>query len=167
MTRPARTDGPGAVVHAGRVSDPTVSNADLVELLAAAAAEEADHRKLALERASRAARFWPQEAAELAEAETSLTSLTSVGPWVAAQIHAWLDDPPAVPEPDETRAGYLTLAEVRRTLADDPEWERTPHADLQTHSTDSDGIAGDRRLGRSRPPRRAGRSSRRPTIRRA
>jgi histidinol phosphatase-like PHP family hydrolase len=121
------------------MSDPTVSNADLVELLAAAAAEEADHRRLALERASRAARFWPKEVAELAESDTSLTSLASVGPWVAAQIHAWLDDPPSVPEPDETRAGYLTLAEVRRTLADHPEWERTPHADLQTHSTDSDG----------------------------
>jgi histidinol phosphatase-like PHP family hydrolase len=123
----------------GPVSDPVVSNADLVVLLTAAAAEESDHRRLALERASRAARFWPQEAAELAEADTSLTSLTSVGPWVGAQIRAWLDDPTAVPEPDETRTGYLTLAEVRRTLADLPDWERTPHGDLQTHSTDSDG----------------------------
>ena len=121
------------------MSDPAVSNADLVVLLSVAAAEESDHRRLALERAARAARFWPQEAAELAETGTSLTSLVSVGPWVAEQIQAWLDDPPAVLEPDETRTGYLTLAEVGRTLADDPDWERIPHADLQTHSTDSDG----------------------------
>ena len=44
-----------------------------------------------------------------------------------------------MPEPDETRRGFLTLAEVRRVLDADPAWERTPHADLQVHTTDSDG----------------------------
>jgi histidinol phosphatase-like PHP family hydrolase len=58
---------------------------------------------------------------------------------VAARILGWLDAPPEVPEPDETRRGFLTLAQVRVVLDADPEWERTPHADLQVHSTDSDG----------------------------
>jgi histidinol phosphatase-like PHP family hydrolase len=75
----------------------------------------------------------------VAESGRSLTELRSVGPWVAARIHAWLDAPPTLPEPDETRSGYLTLAEVRRALDADPAWESTPHGDLQVHSTDSDG----------------------------
>jgi putative hydrolase len=69
----------------------------------------------------------------------SLTELRAVGPWVAARIHAWLDDPPAGFEPDPTRAGFLTLADVRRALDANPEWERDPCADLQVHTTDSDG----------------------------
>ena len=41
---------------------------------------------------------------------------------------------PLVPEPEETRRGFLTYAEVRRTLDVDPRWEATPCADLQVHS---------------------------------
>ena len=115
------------------------SNADLVQLLGRAGDEETDHRRRALHRASRAAMFWREEASDLAAVGRSLTELRSVGPWVAARIHAWLDDPPEVPEPDETRRGFLTLAEVRRVLDADPAWEGTPHADLQVHSTASDG----------------------------
>jgi histidinol phosphatase-like PHP family hydrolase len=51
----------------------------------------------------------------------------------------WLDDPPPAAEPDETRRDYLTFAEVRSVLGGEPEWEATPHGDLQVHSTDSDG----------------------------
>jgi putative hydrolase len=117
----------------------TLSNGDLAELLWRAGDEEDTHRRRALHRASRAARYWSEEAGELAEVGRSLTELRAVGPWVAARIHAWLDDPPDVPEPDETRIGFLTLAEVRRALDAEPGWERTPHADLQVHSMDSDG----------------------------
>jgi histidinol phosphatase-like PHP family hydrolase len=93
----------------------------------------------ALHRASRAARLWPEEASDLVEAGRSLTELRGVGPWVAARIHAWLDEPPALAEPDPTRRGFLTLAEVRRALEEHPDWEAEPCADLQVHSTDSDG----------------------------
>ena len=117
----------------------TITNGDLAELLWRAGDEEAAHRRRALHRASRAARYWSEEAGELAEAGRSLTELSAVGPWVAARIHAWLDDPPEMPEPDETRVGFLTLAEVRRALDAEPGWEGSPHADLQVHSTDSDG----------------------------
>jgi putative hydrolase len=121
------------------VSRPVPDNAGIGELLLRAGADEASHRKRALERASRASRFWAEEAADVASAGRSLTELRGVGPWIAAQIHGWLDAPPSVPEPDETRRGYLTYAQVRRVLDGEPAWESTPHADLQVHSTDSDG----------------------------
>jgi histidinol phosphatase-like PHP family hydrolase len=116
-----------------------LTNADLAELLWNAGREETDHRRRALERASRAARFWPEEARELADSGRSLTQLTSVGPWVAAKINGWLADPPLAPESDEARRGFLTYAEVRRTLEADPGWEASPCADLQMHTTFSDG----------------------------
>ena len=116
-----------------------LTNGDLGALLWSAGREEKDHRRRALERASRSARFWPVEASELGDQDRSLTELNAVGPWVAERIQAWLDDPPAVPEPEEARRGFLTYAEVRRTLDADPTWESTPCADLQMHTTWSDG----------------------------
>ena len=117
----------------------TLHNGEIGTLLLAAAAEQEGHRRLALERAGKEAWRWSEEAADLAESGRSLTELTSVGPWVAQQIHDWLDTPPPVPEPDETRRNFLTSAQVRAVLAIDPAWETEPHADLQIHTTDSDG----------------------------
>jgi putative hydrolase len=135
---------------------PIVSNGVLAELLWRAGEEETAHRRRALRKAAGAARYWSEEAADLAEAGRSLTELRAVGPWVAARIHAWLEAPPELPEPDETRLGFLTLAEVRAVLDEDPTWETAPHADLQVHTTDSDGslplremAATARALGRS------------------
>jgi len=133
-----------------------LTNGDLGELLWAASRDEADHRRRALERASRASRFWPVEAHDLAERGRPLTDLRAVGPWVEERIASWFDDPPDVSEPDETRRGFLTYAEVRRVLDADPAWEATPCADLQMHTTDSDGglplremIEAARSLGRT------------------
>ena len=133
-----------------------LSNADLGDLLWSASRDEKDHRRRALERASRASRFWPEEAFEIAGAGRSLTGLNAVGPWVAQRIEAWLEAPPPVEEPEEARRGFLTYAEVRRTLDEDPTWETTPHADLQMHTTWSDGslsleemVDAARALGRS------------------
>ncbi len=117
----------------------TLTNAVIGELLLQAATNEADHRRRALQRAAQAARFWPVEAAELARDGRSLTELRAVGPWVEHLLLEWLDDPPPAPEPDPTREGFLTYAEVRRALDAAPEWESIPHGDLQVHSTDSDG----------------------------
>ena len=118
---------------------PAPSNAELSELLWRAGDEEVTHRRRALHRAGRAARLWAEEAAEVAAAGRSLTELRAVGPWVAARIHGWLNDPPPIADPDPTRRGYLTFSDVRRALDANPEWERDPCADLQVHSTDSDG----------------------------
>lgn len=119
--------------------DDAPTNDVIGELLWLASAEESDHRRRALRQASRAARFWPEEAADLAAAGRSLTELRNVGPWVAARIHEMLEAPPTALEPDDTRIGYLTMAQARVILDADPAWEATPHADLQVHSTDSDG----------------------------
>jgi histidinol phosphatase-like PHP family hydrolase len=116
-----------------------LTNGELGELLSSAAREEKDHRRRALERASRASRFWPEEAAEVAASGRPLTELRAVGPWVAERIEGWLETPPTIPEPDERRRGFLTYAEVRRTLDADPSWESSPCADLQMHTTWSDG----------------------------
>lgn len=133
-----------------------LTNAQIGDLLWSAGRDETDHRRRALERASRASRFWPAEAADLAAAGRPLTELRAVGPWVAARILGWLEDPPPVPDPDESRRGFLTFAEVRRTLDDDLAWEASPCADLQMHTTFSDGslaledmVANARVLGRS------------------
>jgi DNA polymerase (family 10) len=117
-----------------------LSNADIGELLWHASRDESDHRRRALERASRASRFWPAEARDVAAAGRPLSELRNVGPWIAKQIESWLAQPPAVPEVDETRRGFLTFAEVRSTLAADPAWESLPSADLQMHTTHSDGV---------------------------
>ena len=117
----------------------TLTNAQLAELLALAmAGEEAPHRRRALQRASRAALFWPEEAADAAAAGR-LTDLRSVGPWVARFVEDWLEHPPdPVPEPPALRRGYLTLAEVRAAPGLDA-WRREIRADLQMHTTYSDG----------------------------
>jgi len=133
-----------------------LSNADIGELLWRASREEVDHRRRALERASRASRFWPDEVHDVAAAGRPLTELRAVGPWIAWQIQTWLERPPPVPEADETRRGFLTYAEVRSTLDADPAWESLPSADLQMHTTYSDGavsledmVGAARALGRS------------------
>jgi histidinol phosphatase-like PHP family hydrolase len=133
-----------------------LTNADVGELLWLASREETDHRRRALERASRASRFWPEETRYMVATGRPLTELRGVGPWIAAQIESWLENPPPVPEADETRRGFLTYAEVRSTLDADPAWESLPCADLQMHTTHSDGalsledmIGAARALGRS------------------
>lgn len=119
-------------------------NAHLSELLARAAeGEEPDsHRLKALSRASRAAFFWPVEASGLVEQDRSLTELPSVGPWLAHIIGAWIIDPSLeVPEPPDVRRGFLTMSEVRETIARHPEWMQELRADLQMHTTWSDGAS--------------------------
>ncbi len=114
-------------------------NGEIAELLLRVAAEQDGHRKLALERASKEASRWSEEAADVAASGRPLTSLRSVGPWVAEQIERWLAEPPPVPEPDPTRRNFLTFAQVAAVLATDPTWLTEPHGDLQMHTTDSDG----------------------------
>src|SRR5437764_560512 len=78
----------------------------------------------------------------MVEHDRALTELQSVGPWVASVLGAWLasDDPPEPVEPPPLRQGFLTLAEVRETVASAPqEWVDDLGADLQMHTTYSDG----------------------------
>jgi len=77
----------------------------------------------------------------VATAGRSVTELPSVGPWVGQFLEEWMASPPdPMPEPPVTRQGFLTMAEVRDTPGLD-EWRRAIHADLQMHTTYSDGRA--------------------------
>jgi histidinol phosphatase-like PHP family hydrolase len=121
-----------------------LSNAHLSELLARAAEEETqDHRRRALSRAARAAYSWPEEASTLVEGDRPLTELATIGPWLSQIVHRWLagDGVEEPPEPPDIRRGFLTLAEVRETLIGDPSWGQAIRADLQMHTTHSDGRA--------------------------
>jgi DNA polymerase (family 10) len=124
----------------------SLTNGQLAELLARASEEESGHRRQALQRASRSAFFWAEEAADVLEAGRSLTELRSVGPWLAQSITSWLIDPPDPPEPPEVRRGFLTRAEARATLEAHPEWLQELRADLQMHTTYSDGKASVREM---------------------
>jgi putative hydrolase len=124
-----------------------LSNRDLAELMARAAeGEEAgSNRRRALLRAARSAYQWPEEVAALMGDGRPLTELSSVGPWLAGVLSGWLTagEPPEQIRPSELRHDFLTLAEVRSTLAEDwvrPRWGGI-RADLQMHSTYSDGRA--------------------------
>jgi histidinol phosphatase-like PHP family hydrolase len=118
-----------------------LTNRVLSELFRRAADDETGHRRQALMRATRSAYSWPEEAAELVQASRSLTELPSVGPWLAGVVLGWLEDPPELfdPDPSGIREDFLTLAEARSTLAEYPEWRSTLQADLQMHTTYSDG----------------------------
>jgi histidinol phosphatase-like PHP family hydrolase len=121
-----------------------LTNGELSELLALESEkfERGSNKEKALRRASRAALFWPDEASRLVEEDRPLTELTSVGPWLARLIGDWLTatEPPDPVEAPPVRRGFLTLAEVRETLAAAPEeWTAALRADLQMHTTYSDG----------------------------
>ena len=112
---------------------PRPSNADLAELLALEAETISGHTARAYRRASRAAFTWPVEAADLRGSERPLTELSGVGPFLARQIAAWIDDAVEAPEPPPIRRSFLTLTEARANLG------FVPRGDLQMHTTWSDG----------------------------
>ncbi|HWC32564.1 MAG TPA: PHP domain-containing protein [Actinomycetota bacterium] len=117
------------------------TNLEIAELLARESeVADTDRRRRALRRASRHALGWEQEAADVVASGAPITTLSAVGPWIAGKIRAWLDDPPERPDPPPERAGFMTRAEARRILASSPDWS-SPRADLQVHTTWSDGHA--------------------------
>ena len=122
------------------MADLPVSNTQLAELLALASEREEGHRSRSLRRAAWYALSWDEEAAVLAK-EGRLKELRAVGPWVAARIESLLEDPPGAPEPPPLRRGFLSLAEARRVLAAHPQIRAGLRADLQMHTTYSDGRA--------------------------
>ena len=131
---------PTSAARPPRVSIGMMTNADLAELLRRAAQDEQpDHRRRALDRAGRAALFWPDEVSALVGRDEDLTSLRAVGPWVASRIRQWLDDGVEPPEPEEIRRDFLTLARARVVLAESSGWAEGLQADLQMHTTWSDG----------------------------
>jgi len=130
------------------VRDHPLTNAQLAELLARMAEDEPTaHRQKALQRAARSAYQWPEEASSLLDEGRSLTELRAVGPWLARVIETLSNDPAVEPPPPpELRRDFLTLAEVRRTLAANPDRLPALRGDLQSHTTYSDGKASLREM---------------------
>lgn len=127
------------------MGEPTLSNSQLAELLVAASEAEEGHRARSLRRAAWYALAWEEEAAALAE-ESRLTELPAVGPWVAGRIEAFLEHAREPPEPPALRRSFLSLAEARRVVAENPEVRGALRADLQMHTTYSDGKASIRSM---------------------
>jgi histidinol phosphatase-like PHP family hydrolase len=123
-------------------------NEEIAELLAVEAEEREGHVRRAYRRASRRAFTWPVEAAELVSAGGSPTDLAGVGPFLARRIRAWLEDPPWVPEPPEIRRDFLTVPAAARVLEAEPE-RLAVRADLQMHTTWSDGTASVEEMARA------------------
>jgi DNA polymerase (family 10) len=86
---------------------------------------------------------WPEELAEVAASGRPLTGLPRVGPWVGRALELLFENPPEdMPEPPPLRQGFLTRSEARAVLADDDgDWQGALKADLQMHTTYSDGAA--------------------------
>jgi histidinol phosphatase-like PHP family hydrolase len=114
-------------------------NRQLAELLALAGERSDGNKQRAFRRAARRALTWPVEAADLVAAERPLTELVAVGPFIGRAIGDWLKDPPAVPDPPPLRSGFITFAEAREIVSRHPDWERGLRADLQMHTTYTDG----------------------------
>lgn len=119
-----------------------MTNADLAELLALESRDADGVLQRAVKRAARAAFLWPHEAVELHHDGGRLTELHGVGPRIAAMISNWIENPaPREGERDPLREDFLTLAEARSILANDPRWITRCLGDLQMHTTWSDGAS--------------------------
>jgi histidinol phosphatase-like PHP family hydrolase len=118
-----------------------LSNANLAELLARQAAQEEGIRQRAYKRAARSAFLWPEEAADLLAEGRALVELKSVGPFIARQLHTWLEKPPLKVSAPLIRRDFLTVAEARAILAANPDWRERLRGDLQMHTLWSDGSA--------------------------
>ena len=116
-----------------------LTNRQLAELFAVAAASEKDQRQRALRRAARRALMWPEEAWRIRQAGRPLTELAGVGPWIASKLGEWMLDPPEVPEPPPIRSGFRSFAECREIVDAHPAWRKAVRADLQMHTSETDG----------------------------
>jgi histidinol phosphatase-like PHP family hydrolase len=117
-----------------------LSNSQIAELLAQQAERETGILARAFRRAARSTFLWPEEVADLAARNRSLTELRGIGPFIEKQIRRWLDQSqrrakrtPAI------RRDFVSLAEARRLLAAKPAWSKNLRGDLQMHTRWSDG----------------------------
>lgn len=123
-----------------------MSNADLAELLARKAETSSGILVRAFRRAARSAFLWPEHASDLHVAGRPLTELHGVGPFIAQQIHEWIEKPIRVLRVPPIRRDFLTRADARKILKSAPTWEQRLRGDLQMHTTWSDGSASVREM---------------------
>src|SRR6266853_744768 len=73
-------------------SQSVLSNTDIAELLAQQAERETGILSRAFRRAARSAFLWPEEVADLAARNRSLTELRGIGPFIEKQVRHWIDE---------------------------------------------------------------------------
>jgi histidinol phosphatase-like PHP family hydrolase len=117
-----------------------LDNGRIASLLAREGASAHGHLALALKRASRSALLWPDEAADLIAAGRPLTELQGIGPNLSKLIAGWIKSPPSEP-PDPESLEFLTMAQAKRVLAENPLWSGKLKGDLHMHTDWSDGSA--------------------------
>jgi histidinol phosphatase-like PHP family hydrolase len=116
-----------------------LSNGRLADLLYGAAAHHQDQRQRALRRTARYALVWEEEAAAILGEGRSLTELDGVGPWVARMVEELIENPPEDEDENPLRTGFITYSQATAVLEGEPSWKDEIRADLQMHSTYSDG----------------------------
>lgn len=117
----------------------------IAEWLALEAEKARGHLQRAFARAARRAFWWPHEAANLVKEGVPLTTLPSIGPYLAKVIQGWLEKPPAY-APPAIRRNFLTIAQADAILKSNPGWARRYRGDLHMHSTWSDGAVSIREM---------------------
>ena len=118
----------------------TLTNLDIAELLALTSERVEEVKRRAYRRASRAALSWSEEASDLAAEGRPLTELCGIGPGLAKRLQAWIENPPTeLGSPPESRRGFTTMSRAKHVVAAHPEWRQQLSADLQMHTTYSDG----------------------------
>jgi hypothetical protein len=116
-----------------------LGNSAIAELLAQEGEKAKPPLNRAFKRASRAALLWPREAAELVSANSTLTALKGVGPYLEKIILRWIDSPPKFGGIPELRRNFLVRTEVDQILSKKPDWVSSLRGDLQMHTEWSDG----------------------------
>ena len=117
-----------------------LSNSQLAELLSREAERAEGIRRRAFRRAARSAFLWPEHVAVLLEQGRALEELHSVGPFIAAQLRKWIEDPPRdLQKSPAIRRDFLAAADARQLLDAQPTWRTRLRGDLQMHTQWSDG----------------------------
>jgi histidinol phosphatase-like PHP family hydrolase len=117
----------------------SLTNLQIADLLARSADEAESYRQRAYRKASRAALAWTQEARDVLDEGRSLTELLGVGDKLARRLEEWLEDPPEVGDPPESRTGFSTRSVSSAIVEGHADWRENINADLQMHTTYSDG----------------------------
>ena len=117
-----------------------LTNADLADLLALEAENQAGTLARAYRRAARSAFLWPEAVSAMLDRGESLLSLHGVGPFIAKKLTRWVDNsPPRRSGRPAERRDFLTMADARMLLAQKPAWQAALRGDLQMHTVWSDG----------------------------
>jgi histidinol phosphatase-like PHP family hydrolase len=117
----------------------SLTNLQIADLLARSADQAESYRQRAYRKASRSALAWIEEARDVLDAGRSLTELPGVGDKLARRIEGWMNQAPEVGDPPESRTGFSTRSVSSAIVEGHPEWREAINADLQMHTTYSDG----------------------------